>query len=70
MIVEIDAIITKKRSIKLCRQNADGTLTIIGSATVIVRTDWVNGLETCTYKGKDYSVNGTIHISYIVTDRA
>lgn len=66
MIIDIPAIVTSKRTIKLCRENADGTLTIIGSAKVTVITDFANDLETCTYQQEAYTVKGTIHMSYIV----
>jgi hypothetical protein len=66
MIIDIPATVTSKRTIKLCRENADGTLTIIGSAKVTVITDFANDLETCTYQQEAYTVKGTIHMSYIV----
>ncbi len=66
MTYDIRETTASKRTIKLCRENADGTLTIIGSAKVTVITDFANDLETCTYQQEAYTVKGTIHISYIV----
>lgn len=68
MIIDIPEVVTSKRNIKLCRENTDGTLTIIGSARVTVVTDFANDLETCTYQKKAYTVKGTILISYIIVE--
>lgn len=62
----IDTTATDKRTVKLCRSNADGTLTPIGTAKVLVTTDFSADTQTAKYKGKVYAVKGTIYVSYIV----
>lgn len=60
--------VTSKRVVKLCRANGDQPLTVIGSATVTVATDFAQGTETTKYQGKAYAVKGTIYMSYIVVE--
>lgn len=67
-IIDIEPVATSKRTIKLCRKNADNTLTVIGSAKVTVITDFAADTEVCTYQKRSYSVQGNIYASYIVVE--
>ncbi len=66
IIIDIEPVFSTKRTVKLCRANADGTLTVIGSANVTITTDMTNNTQTATYKRKTYTVHGSIYITYIV----
>lgn len=64
----IDNVFTGKRTITLCRANADGTLTVLGSKKLAVTSDIANGALGATYQGKAYDVAGDIYMSYIVIE--